>query len=389
LINVSDILAIIPVYKNYQQRDRSLDALTKQTLRVDTFVHDNTENNLGFTRACNLGLREAHRRGCKFAMLINQDCYAEPETVERLIAFMDSHPRCAIAGPMQVDFVDPDVIVNAGGLAAFPFGRHRGRLRRSAGGFASDEQITWANGACMFVRMEAVLEFGLMDEAMFLIGSDSDWSFTARSRGWEVWYCASAVVKHEGGITASMPSLEMTRIFHQDMDYWRRKWVGTVMHRALDRPISESRITQPMPHAIHKAWSELQAGRKVEAEVMFRDILETDPRNVDALNQLGIMAMQNGMVMLAHDYYKRAIEIEPTIAQLRANYANALSNLEKMTADAPAEYREAARLESRSPELLETIASELARLGHPDDAAAAKAKANAIRQSAPGAGGRR
>jgi GT2 family glycosyltransferase len=380
---VSDVVVIIPVYKNYEQRDRCLAALAAQTAPVDAFVHDNTTENIGFTKACNRGLREAHRRGCRFALLINQDCYAEPDAVEKLIAFMEAHPRCAIAGPMQVDANDPDIVGNAGGLAAYPFGRHRGSGRRSQGAFAKDEPITWANGACMFVRMEAVLEFGLMDEGMFLIGSDSDWSFTARQRGWEVWYCAYAVVKHEGGITASPPSLEMTRIFHRDMDYWRRKWAGTVMHRTLDRPANEPRITQPIPHLLHKAWSELQAGRAVDAEVIFRDILEAEPQNVDALNQLGYLAMQHGMVMLAHDYFKHAMDLAPTIALFRMNYANALSNLVARVNDAAAEYREAMRLESRSPEILETIASELARLGHPDDAAAARAKANAIRQAAP------
>src|ERR1043165_4516422 len=95
-----DVLAIIPVYKNYEQRDRCVAALGKQTVGVEVFIQDNTTDNIGFTKACNRGLREARRRGCRFALLINQDCYAEPDAVERLIELMEAQPKCALAGPM-------------------------------------------------------------------------------------------------------------------------------------------------------------------------------------------------------------------------------------------------------------------------------------------------
>src|SRR5688572_17413585 len=183
-----DILAIIPVYQKYEQRDRCLAALAKQTVAIDTFIHDNTTENIGYTKACNRGLREALRRGSRFALLLNQDCYPEPDAIEKLVKLMDEHPRCALAGPLQVRAEAPDEIINAGGLRAFPFGVHRAG-KRSAGHYARSEPVAWVNGASMFVRMEAVIEFGLMDESMFLIGSDSDWSLTARVRGWECWHC--------------------------------------------------------------------------------------------------------------------------------------------------------------------------------------------------------
>lgn len=374
------VLAIIPVYKNYAQRDKCIAALEAQTVPVDVFTHDNTHDNIGFTKACNRGLREAIKTGRKYAMLINQDCYAEPDAVEQLIRFMDAHERCAIAGPMQVDAANPDLIVNAGGLQAYPFGQHRGNKLRSGGELSTSEPISWANGACMFARMEAVVEFGLHDEGMFLIGSDSDWSFTARARGWEVWYCAESVVRHEGGISNSMPPAEVQSIFHKDMDYWRRKWFGTVTHRQLDRPPGPPQFAVPIAHVLHKARSEHQAGRVIEAEILYRDILAIEPNNVDAINLMGVLAMQYNLVVMASDLFKRAVELAPENPQLHMHYANSLANMDGRQADAIQEFREAARLENHNPQTLEVIATALAQLGQPNDAASVRAKSQSLQQ---------
>ncbi len=378
------VLAVIPVFHKYEQRDRCVAALERQTVPVEIFIHDNSAENIGFTKACNRGLREAFKRGCTYAMLLNQDCYPEPDMVERLITFMEQHPRCAIAGPMQISAEEPDKVLNAGGLTAFPFGHHRGS--RAAGDFSTSEQVAWINGACMFARLDAVLDFGLLDEGMFLIGSDSDWSLTARARGWEVWYCAQARVLHEGGVTNAMPKLETQRIFHRDMDFWRRKWVGSVVHRHLDRPVGQPHLTVPPAHAIQQAAAALQAGRLADAEVGLCDILEVDPQNVNALNLLGVMAVQSQLMVVGYDYFCRAIEIAPTHPQLFIHRATVLVCIGK-NEEAMRDFVEAARLENRSTQLLESIANELAKIGYAGEAATAKAKAATIRQTtAPGLG---
>jgi hypothetical protein len=376
-------LAIIPVYKDYEQRDRCVAAMTKQTVPVEVFEHDNTTNNIGFTKAANLGLREAHRRGCRFAMVINQDCYAEPDAVERLIELMDAHPSCAIAGPMQVAAETPDAIVHTGCIVAYPFGRHRGGGSRTKGDFSQDEQVPWVNGACMFARMDAVLEFGLMDENMFLIGSDSDWCLTARLRGWEVWYSAKACVLHEGGVTTALPAISTQRIFQNDMDYFRRKWVGTVAHRLLDRPMNVSRFNEPLPQVVQRAVGEQTAGRLLEAEILYRDILDVDPNNVDALNLLGLITLHYGWVVAAHDYFAKAVALAPQFSILHAHLATALEHMAQPE-DARREFNEAARLENASPQPLDAYAQELAKMGFADDAAGIRAKAAALRQAKPG-----
>ncbi|MGA2231741.1 MAG: glycosyltransferase [Tepidisphaeraceae bacterium] len=217
---------IIPFYKNQNQLDQCLAAIGKQTEPTVPWICDNNVNNLYYTKAENLGLRDAMKKGLEFAIVGTQDCYLKPTAVAELVKFMREHPRCGIAGLKQLLASDEDIVVHAGGTIAYPAGQHVGG-RKSQGTGAVSCRAPWVNGACMFARLDAVLDFGLMDENMLMLGSDSDWCYTARARKWEVWYCAEAECLHEVGVSNRGGSPELVRIFQADMTYWRDKWVGS------------------------------------------------------------------------------------------------------------------------------------------------------------------
>ena len=230
---MTPVLAIIPFYRNRAQLDRCLAALAaQQPAPPDVFVHDNSVVNVGFTRAVNLGLAEALRRGFPYALILNQDCYLRPAALAQLVRFMDARPRCAIAGARQVASCDEDFIMHGGCGAAFPAGRHV-TGRKSRGDCAESRLMPWVNGACVAARLKAVADFGPLDERMFLVGSDADWCYAARARGWEVWYCADAECVHEFGASARPPDEATRRVMLKDMLYWRDKWVDAPLYRRL------------------------------------------------------------------------------------------------------------------------------------------------------------
>src|SRR5579859_3090855 len=119
---------VIPAYKAPEKLEKCLAALRAQTIAPQIYVHDNNVQNLGFTAAVNVGLKRALKSGEEFALILNQDVYLPPDGIEKLTAFMRSHPRCAIAGVKQFDDKDPDIVQHGGCGAAFPYGMHvRGR----------------------------------------------------------------------------------------------------------------------------------------------------------------------------------------------------------------------------------------------------------------------
>lgn len=73
-----------------------------------------------------------------------------------------------------------------------------------------------------------------------------------------------------------------------------------------------------------------RAGRLEQAEQIYRDILEAQPRNADALNLLGVIACQSGRPEVATDLIAQAIEINPAEAAFYSNLGNAFNQQGKL-----------------------------------------------------------
>ena len=223
---------VIPFYKKSEQLKKCNEALSKQTYKdIETFIHDNSENNLGFTKAVNIGLRKYLNK--TYTIVLNQDCYLKPDAIEKMVKFMDEHTNCAIGGIKQISVNNPDFILHGGCTMAFPQGRHiigsQGRKDCSV-----SLKMPWVNGAVLIVRNSLIPEFGLMDENFFLIGSDSDWCYAARQRGCEVWYIAEAECSHEDdGISKVSSDLALTARMRLDMVYFADKWITDGCFREL------------------------------------------------------------------------------------------------------------------------------------------------------------
>ena len=224
------IPVVIPFYKNKTQLDKCLLHLRQQTMPVEVFIRDNSEDNIYFTAAINEGIRHFISHPSNYMLLLNQDMYLEPRAVEEMVSFMNRNPRCGIGAPLQIHPKQNDYVIWAGCFDAFPLGKHlHGPLHQ----FKSDEPVYWANGACMIVRKEMVQEIGLMDKNLVFIGSDSDYSFMARSRGWEIWRIATASGVHDHGASGNSgnPHIELLKI--KDMLYFSKKWLTGDLYKMM------------------------------------------------------------------------------------------------------------------------------------------------------------
>lgn len=224
------IPVIIPFYKNRTQIDKCLSHLQRQTMPVEVYIRDNSEDNIYFTAAINEGMRHFLNKPINYMILLNQDMYLDPTAVEEMVNFMNRNPACGIGAPLQIHPRKPDYVIWAGGFEAFPLGRH---LHGPAHQFNNDAPVHWANGACMIVRRTMVEEIGLMDKNLVFIGSDSDYSFTARSRGWAIWRISAARGVHDHGASGKSdnPLIEMLKL--KDMIYYSRKWLSGDLYKRM------------------------------------------------------------------------------------------------------------------------------------------------------------
>lgn len=223
---------IIPSYKKPEQLEKCKKAIKNQTVKnIETLVWDNNKHNLGFTKAINNCLKMNIFSKDKYVIILNQDCYLKRTAVENMVKFMDKHPRCGIGGIKQLSSKDKDLIVHGGCSQAFPSGMHlTGSVANKD--HSINKQMPWVNGACMIVRLEMIQEIGYMDENYFLICSDSDWCYTARTRFWDIWYIADAECIHEQGVS-NKRSAEFETIMLKDMVFFKGKWLENDLFREL------------------------------------------------------------------------------------------------------------------------------------------------------------
>jgi len=72
-----------------------------------------------------------------------------------------------------------------------------------------------------------------------------------------------------------------------------------------------------------------QQGQLGQAESIYRQLLEIDPRNADALHLLGVIARKSGNHQGAVDLIALAIDINPNVAIYHSNRGNALQDLKQ------------------------------------------------------------
>jgi len=80
-------------------------------------------------------------------------------------------------------------------------------------------------------------------------------------------------------------------------------------------------------------------GKIEEAEKCFANILELDPRNKEALNNLGVIAFQSQKIENAIDYFDKSLKLDPFYKEAVLNYTHILKELELLNEASPFLYK--------------------------------------------------
>jgi GT2 family glycosyltransferase len=78
-----------------------------------------------------------------------------------------------------------------------------------------------------------IREIGLLDKNMRFICSDSDYSFTARSRGWKIIVAVESRVYHSAGASCAVKNDLLDGIKIRDAIYFADKWLTGDLYKRL------------------------------------------------------------------------------------------------------------------------------------------------------------
>ena len=115
-------------------------------------------------------------------------------------------------------------------------------------------------------------------------------------------------------------------------------------------------------------------GKLKEAELLYRSILEIQPKHLDTNNNLAIILENYGMPEQANDYYRIALELKPDFAEAHNNLGNILFNTGK-TIEAEKSFRKAIELKPDLAEAYNNLGDVLFELDKIDEAIASYKKA--------------
>lgn len=219
------------VIVNWNTRDMLRDCLQsvdagKGSLKLEVFVVDNASSdasaemvraefphvhlienkkNLGFAAGNNVALKQAVGR---FVMLLNTDTLVHGNVLSEAVAWLDAHPDVGVIGPRVLNSdgsVQPS-------CSAFPslkfltmqvFGLTRiarlDKYRMTGWDRSSERKVDVISGAAMFVRRAAMDDVGLLDEAFFFYGEETDWCHRFGCAGWKLVFVPIPEVTHFGG----------------------------------------------------------------------------------------------------------------------------------------------------------------------------------------------
>jgi GT2 family glycosyltransferase len=163
----------------------------------------NAENR-GFSAAANQGIATA--RGA-YVLLLNPDCFLEPEYIERLVAAMDAAPEAGSATGMLLRArgaeIEPTGAVDSTGIRMTRSGRHLDIDRRPATGTV--HEVFGVSGAAGMFAMTFLRDIAtggeVFDEDFFAYREDADLAWRGRLFGWTALCEPRAVAYHVRRVT--------------------------------------------------------------------------------------------------------------------------------------------------------------------------------------------
>ncbi|MFZ4856696.1 MAG: glycosyltransferase family 2 protein [Desulfuromonadaceae bacterium] len=221
---MNSLVAIIIV--NYNGLDDTVECLN--SLRLSTYqnikiivvdnasrknplpllVHDfpevcciRSEINLGFTGGNNLGLAKVDEFDPKYIFYLNNDTVVTPDTLAKLVNFMEQHPDVGIAGPLVYCYDEPKIISFCGA----DIDRNTAKISFKFRNVTLDESIlsddafycSFIEGSSLMIRTELVKMIGGFNDDYFLTSEESELCIRVADMGCKLAVVTTCSILHK------------------------------------------------------------------------------------------------------------------------------------------------------------------------------------------------
>ena len=198
--------------------DGTDELISNLKFKISNFHFVQNGANLGFSKANNVGVKEALG---KYILFLNSDTLIYEKTLEGMIKFMDENQQvgaatCKLIMPNgQIDDAshrgDPtpwNAFTHFTGLSKL-FGKTKlfGGYNLGYLNLNTTHEIQALAGAFMMVRRKAGVDVNWWDEDYFFYGEDLDFCYMLRQKGWKIYYVPEFSILHYKGVSGGFKKI--------------------------------------------------------------------------------------------------------------------------------------------------------------------------------------
>ncbi|MHB9057033.1 MAG: glycosyltransferase [Paludibacteraceae bacterium] len=180
-----------------------------------------------FTRAVNLGMKEALKQNADYILVINNDTEFKTSIASQLVSRMEQEENLGIAAPRQI-IVDNDKEVLSitrvfWNLKDITFNHDIGALSSFPEILDSD----FCEFTCVLISKALITKIGMLDERYEFYHEDADFAFRAQLAGFRCAYDQLAVIRHYMSSTVSkLKSFNKEAIISRNKNYFLMDYMG-------------------------------------------------------------------------------------------------------------------------------------------------------------------
>lgn len=162
--------------------------------------------NYGFAKGYNEALQHID---AEIYALVNSDIEVTENWLKPILETFEKKPQTAIIQPKLLDFKNKEYFEYAGAAGGFldkygyPYCRGRifETIEKDNGQYNDACEISWASGACFFIRSKVYHELKGFDDDFFAHQEEIDLCWRTKNKGYHIKYNPNSVVYHVGGAT--------------------------------------------------------------------------------------------------------------------------------------------------------------------------------------------
>ncbi len=180
-----------------------------------------TGKNAGYSKAYNLAFEQ-----CKgeYLVMLNNDVKVRPDWIEPMVKEAEGDHKIAAIAPKLLYMNDLSMFEYAGACGGhmdkygYPFARGRVffTLEKDQGQYEQNEDIFWATGAAMFIRLSALEKCGNLDADFVHHMEEIDLCWRMQLAGFKLRVVPASIVEHYGGATIVPDSFKKTYWNHRN-----------------------------------------------------------------------------------------------------------------------------------------------------------------------------